>query len=82
MTVAISKLLEVIGRSAYILACSIATALHLDINQTAGLGWSSEYLRKSMHACHSVSIVYRPAETCRRCGEIGSVYRSILVGQI
>ena len=32
------KLLEVIGRSAYFLAWSILTALHLDINQTAGSG--------------------------------------------
>ena len=34
--VAISKSQEMIGRSAYILACSITTALHSDINQTAG----------------------------------------------
>ena len=37
-TVAISKLLEMIGRSAYFLAWSILTALHSDINQTAGSG--------------------------------------------
>ena len=36
--VAISKLLELIGRSAYILACSPATAPDSDINQTAGSG--------------------------------------------
>ena len=46
------------------------------------LGWSSEYVRKSMHACYSVSIACRPAETHRWHGEIGSVHRSILVGQI
>ena len=33
-----------------------------------------------MHACHSVSVACRPAETRRRCGEIRSVHRSILVG--
>ena len=37
-TVATSKLLEMIGRATYILACLNATALHSDINQTAGLG--------------------------------------------
>ena len=36
--VSISKQLEMIGRSAYILAFSIVTALHSDINQTAGSG--------------------------------------------
>ena len=41
------------------------------------LGWSSEYVRKSMYACHSVSVACRPAETRR--GEIGSIRRSILV---
>ena len=33
-----------------------------------------------MHACHSVSVACRLAETRQRCGEIGSVRRSILVG--
>ena len=33
-TIVISKLLEMIGRSAYVLACSISIALHSDINQT------------------------------------------------
>ena len=36
--VAISKQLEMTGRSDYILACLIATALHSNINQTAGSG--------------------------------------------
>ena len=44
------------------------------------LGWSSEYVRKSMYACHSVSVACRPAERRRRRGEIGSIRRSILVG--
>ena len=44
------------------------------------LGWSSEYVRKSMYAWHSVSVACRPAETRRRRGEIGSIRRSILVG--
>ena len=26
------------------------------------LGWSSEYVRKSMYACRSVSVACRPAE--------------------
>ena len=38
MPVAISKPLEIIGKSTYILACSIATAPDSDINQTAGSG--------------------------------------------
>ena len=38
MTVAISKLLEMIGRSAYFLVWSILTTLHSDINQTVGSG--------------------------------------------
>ena len=42
MPVAISKWLEMIGRSAYILDCTFTTALHSDINQTAGLGWSAK----------------------------------------
>ena len=44
------------------------------------LGWSSEYVRKSMYACRSVSVACRPAEKRRRRGEIGSIHRSILVG--
>ena len=44
------------------------------------LGWSSEYVRKSMYACHSRSVACRPAETRWRRGEIGSIRRSILVG--
>ena len=37
---------------------------------------------KSMYACHAVSAACRPAETRRRRGTIGSLHRSILVGQI
>ena len=44
------------------------------------LGWSSEYVRKSMYACRSVSVACRPAEKRRRRGEIGSIHGSILVG--
>ena len=51
MPVAISKQLEMIGRSAYILACSIATALHSDIYQTAGSGGHlSMWENRCMHA--------------------------------
>ena len=38
-TVAISKLLEMIGRSSYFLTWSIATALHSDIKKDCRLGW-------------------------------------------
>ena len=49
--VAISKLLELIGRSAYILACSPATAPDSDINQTAGSsGHLSMWENQCMHA--------------------------------
>jgi hypothetical protein len=79
--VTISKLLELIGRSAYILACSPATAPDSDINQSAGSrGHLSTYVNKSMHACQGVSVACRPAEKRRPRGEIGSVHRSILVG--
>ena len=44
------------------------------------LGWSFEYVRKSMHASHSVSVACKPAETSRRRGDIGSVHMSFLVG--
>ena len=51
--VAISKQLEWIGRSAYILAWSIATALHSDINQTSGSGghlnmWENRCMRATV----------------------------------
>ena len=39
------------------------------------LGWSSEYVRKSMYACCSVSVACRPAEKRRRRSEIGSIRR-------
>ena len=42
------------------------------------LGWSSEYVKKSMYACRSVSVACRPAEKPRRRDEIGSIHRSIL----
>ena len=54
---------QMIGRSTYILTCS--TAPDSELNQTAGLGG---HVKKSMHACHSVSAACRPAETCRQGG--------------
>ena len=49
--VAISKLLDLIGRSAYILAFSPATAPDSDINQTAGSGGHlSMWENRCMHA--------------------------------
>ena len=68
-TVATSKLLEMIGRSVDILTCRIATALHLDINQTAGSGKSSEYVRKSMRACYSVCCQPRRAGDAAKSGQ-------------
>ena len=63
---------SVAGRSTYILAYSIATTPDSDINQTAGSSeWSSEYVRKLMHACRSVYVACRPAETRQRRGGIG-----------
>ena len=58
LTVAISKLLEIIGRPAYILACSIATALHSDINQTASSGghlslWENLCMHASVCLLHA-----------------------------
>ena len=52
----------------------------LELKPDCLLGWSFEYVRKSMYACHSVSVACRPAETHQRLGEIGSICRSILVG--
>ena len=70
---AVSKPLEMIGRSTYFLACSEATAPDSDKQTAVRLGWSSEYVKKSMHACCSVSAACRPVETCRRRGEIGGI---------
>ena len=81
-TVAISKLLEMIGRSTYVLACSIDDRSPLGHKPDCRLGWSSEYVRKSMHAYHSVSVACRPAEMRWQRDEIGSVHRSILVCRI
>ena len=67
-SLAISKLLQMIHRSTYILTCSISTALNSDIKQTAGSGGHLIILKKSMGRCHSVYVVCMPAETCqRRC---------------
>ena len=76
-TVAISKLLEVIGISAY-----FPRRLDRDRSPLGHKPDYRQYVRKSMHACHSVSAACRPAETARRRGEIGSVRRSIRVGRI
>ena len=75
---ALSKLLKMIGRSAYILACSTAIAPDSNINQTAGSGghlcmWENRCM-------HSASVLCRPAETRQRRGEIGSIWKSILMG--
>ena len=81
-TVAISKLLEMIGRSTYFPRVLDRDRSPLGHKPDCRLAWSSEYVRKSMHACHSVSAACRLAKTRGRCGKIGSVQRSILVGRI
>ena len=80
--VAISKLLETIGISAYFPRRLDRYRSLLGHKPDYRHGWLSEYVRKSMHACHSASAACRPAETAGRRGEIGSVWRSIRVGQI
>ena len=77
---AIQKLLEMIGTVRSYPHLLVATALDSDINQTAGYGWSSEHIRKQMHAYHSVSVACRSAEKRRRRGKTGSIHISILVG--
>ena len=80
-TIAISKLLKLIGRSAYFPRVLDRDRFPFGHKPDLRLGCSSEYVRKSMHACRSVSAACRPAEQSRRCGKIGSVQRSILVGR-
>ena len=80
-SVAISKLLEVIGISAYFPRRLDRDRSPLGHKPDYRHGWLSEYVRKSMHACHSVSAACRPAETAGQRGEIGSVRRSIRVGR-
>ena len=58
MSVAIWKLLEMICRSAY--ACSITTALHSNINQTAGSGghlsmWENRCMHATVRLCEQAS---------------------------
>ena len=79
-SVPISKLLEMIGRSAYFPRLLDRDRSPLGHKPDCRHEWSSEYVRKSMHVCHSVSAACRPAEMRRRRGEIGSVQRSIHVG--
>ena len=80
-SVAISKLLEVIGISAYFPRRLDRDRSPLGHKPDYRHGWLSEYVRKSMNACHSVSAACRPAETAGRRGEIGSFRRSIRVGR-
>ena len=68
--VAISKLLEMIGRSAYILARRIAAAPNSDINQSAGSGGPL----RSPRVCEKIDecVCYfacRPTETRRSIGQ-------------
>ena len=78
---AVSKPLEMIGRSTYVLACSEPTAPYSDINQTAGSrGRLNMWKNRCMHA--AVSAACRPAEMRRRRGEIGGIPRWIILGRI
>ena len=79
MFVAISKWLKMIGRSAYFPRVLKRNRSPLEHKPDCQLGWSSEYVRKSMHACHSVPAACRPAEQSRQRGEIRSVQRSIIL---
>ena len=73
--------IQFIAISKLLFACSLATALHSDINQTAGLGGHlSMRENQCMHA--SVSAACRPAEMGQRRSEIRLVHRSIHVGRI
>ena len=65
--VAISKQLEMIGRSDYILACSIATALHSDINQTAGSGG---HLSMWENRCTHATVCLLRTGQPRRAGDV------------
>ena len=56
-SVAISKLLEMIGSSAYFPCVLNHDHSPLGHKPDCRLGWSSEYVRKSMHSCHSVCCV-------------------------
>ena len=71
-----------IGRSAYFLAWSILTALHSDINQTAGLGDTlSMWENRCMHATVCL-LCAGQLGSIGHAAKLGSVQRSILVGQI
>ena len=71
MSVAISKLLEMINRSTYILVYSIATALDSDKNQTI-IKDKNQTIIKSMHACHSVQTSRNaPVTRQNRVGFVG-----------
>ena len=71
-TVAISKLPEMIGRSTYFLAWSILTALHSDINQTAGSG---DTLSMCENRCMHATV-------CLLCAsQLGSVGHVVKSGQ-
>ena len=66
-TIAISKLLEMIGRSVYILVYSIATALHSDINQTSGSGGR---LSIGENRCMHAAVCLLHAGQPRRAGDV------------
>ena len=74
-TIAIKKLLEMIGRVHLYPRYLVCDRSRLGHKPDYRHGWLIEYVRKSMHACHSLSVACRPAEY-----EIGSFHRSILVG--
>ena len=64
-TVAISKLLEMISRVHLYPRKRNCDRSPLANKPDCWLKWSSEHVTKLMHACHSVSVACRPAETCQ-----------------
>ena len=70
--VAISKLLEMIGRSAYILARQIATAPDSDINQTAG-----SHGHPKIDACMHATVCLLRAGQSRYAGDAAKSGRFI-----
>ena len=70
-TVAISKLLRMIGRSVIYPRELDRDWFLLGHRPDCRLGWSSEYVKKLIHACHDVSVACRPVETRRRRTTLG-----------
>ena len=67
MPAAVSKPLEMIGRSTYVLACLEATASNSDMNQTAGSrGRRSMWKNRCMHAAECLLRAGQPERAATR----------------